>query len=113
MNNNTFSFGARIEGGRKALKKLRQTVCPRRRPKQVHPKKRVKWRLVSKWFNRYEKSFLIGMNIMVDSSEPGKSFISEITDVKIKKAGGHRRTFLIKSRPLTVIQKPKPKVTCK
>ena len=113
MNSSTFTFGARIEGGRKALKKFRQMVGSRRRPKQVPPKKRVKWRLVSKWFNRYEKRSMIGYTIMIDSAFGEDKILSMIIDVKIKKAGGHRRKFIIKSRPRTIIQKPKPIVTCK
>lgn len=113
MNRCTFSFGASFKGSRKELKKFSELVYPRTRPKPVHTKKRVKWRLASKWFNRYEKQFLIGKNIMVDCSEPGNSFISEITDVKIKKAGGHRRTLIVKSRPITVIHKPKSEESCK
>lgn len=118
MNNSTFTFGASIKGRKKTLKKFHELVYPRTRPKQVHPKKRVKWRLVSKWFNRYEKLHFIGQFIKAEEVNGGDYLMSTIRDIRIKKAGGHRRTFLIDSIPTTLIHKskihkPKSEKSCK
>lgn len=81
-------------------KALQEYLHPRSRPRHISPIRRVKWRLVKKWFNRYEKHRIIGMEVRAQYRF-GLSAPCMITDVKIRKAGKHRLTYDIIAEPIT------------
>ncbi len=41
---------------KREVRKLSQMFNPQTRPAHIPTSRRVKWRLVKKWFNRYEKT---------------------------------------------------------
>lgn len=84
---------------KKQTKQFQNWLHPLCRPRRISPKKRVKWRLVNKWFNRYEKHIIIGMVVRVQY-RVGLSAPCLITDVKIRKAGKHRLTYDISVEPI-------------
>lgn len=75
---------------KKEARKLHRLFNPLTRPAQVSPRKKVAWRLVKKWFNRYEKPTLIGRE-MVAVSKTGERITMRVTNVHIVKAGGHKK----------------------
>lgn len=89
---------------KRTSKNLRNALKPSTRPIQVSPRKKVAWRLIRKWFNRYEKPSLIGMHIIA-TSQDGMAHISGcITNVRILKGGGHTRAYDIQAKPLNALK---------
>lgn len=84
--------------GKKA-RKLHRLFNPLTRPAQVSPRKKVAWRLVKKWFNRYEKPTLIGRE-MVAVSKTGERITMRVTNVHIVKAGGHKKAYNFNAKPI-------------
>ena len=70
------------------------------RPRHISPMKRVKWRLVKKWFNRFEKERILGVIVFAQASD-GSSIPCMITDVKIEKGGRHLMNYNIAAIPIT------------
>lgn len=89
---------------RKQRKALREMFHPLTRPAHITPSRKVKWRLVKKWFNRYEKPRLIGSRMMAQAPD-GYRLPIEIADVRISKAGGHRRNISFTAKPIGPIMK--------
>lgn len=87
----SYSFSASIS--KKDARKLRLLVNPLTRPAHISPKKKVSWRLTKKWFNRYEKPAVIGREIMAVSKDGKTQLKVRITNVRISKAGGHKRSY--------------------
>lgn len=83
---------------KKERRELNRIFSPLIRPARIPATRRAKWRLVKKWFNRYEKQTLIGRTVIV-ATKGGKQIATRITNVKIEKAGGYRRNYLFTSRP--------------
>lgn len=77
---------------KKQARALRQLFCPPTRPAHVPPQKKVKWRLQKKWFNRYEKQNIIGCTMLAES-KTGEQITMRVTNVRILKGGGHKRTY--------------------
>lgn len=96
----SFPTSASLKMDKKQAKQFQNWLHPLHRPRHISPKRRVKWRLVKKWFNRYEKPDLLGRTILIQY-RTGLSGLSELTDVKIEKAGKHRRTYCISCKPIT------------
>lgn len=96
----SFSTTASLKMDKKQAKQFQNRLHPLCRPRRISPKKRVKWRLVKKWFNRYERPRLIGMVVRVQY-RIGLSAPCLITDVKIRKAGKHRLTYDMTAEPIT------------
>lgn len=93
-----FSFNATM--GKKDAKQFHQLVHPQTRPSHISPMRKVKWRLVKKWFNLYEKQQLLN-RIITATSRDGKTRIeAQVIDVKVHKDGGHRKVYEIISKPL-------------
>lgn len=62
----------------------------------MSPRKKVAWRLVRKWFNRYEKPRLIGSTISLD----GLLIQSyNVSDVHITPGGRHTRNLKFNLTP--------------
>ena len=70
------------------------------RPVRISVKKRVSWRLYIKWFNRYIKDGMIGTIVKIGETPEGESLDVITTNVKIEKAGGHKRTLIVESEPI-------------
>ncbi len=64
---------------RKYLREMNRT-----QPDLKHPHRKHAWRLMRKWFNRYQKPRMIGM-VLTAQSKDGKSIPMKIKDVKISK----------------------------
>lgn len=64
---------------RKYLREMNRT-----QPDLKHPHRKRAWRLVRKWFNRYQKPRMIGM-VLTAQTKDGKSIPMKIKDVKISK----------------------------
>ena len=93
-----FSFNATM--GKKDAKQFNQLIHPQTRPSHISPMRKVKWRLVKKWFNRYEKPQLLN-RIITATSKDGKTRIeAQVIDVKVNKDGDHRKVYEIISKPL-------------
>lgn len=86
---------------KREVRKLSQMFNPQTRPAHIPTSRRVKWRLVKKWFNRYEKQTLIGRTAIA-VSKTGAQIPMRITAVKIEKAGGHRRNISIEAKPIKI-----------
>ena len=88
----SYSFSTTIS--KKEARKLRLLKNPLTRPERVSPRKKVAWRLVRKWFNRYEKPLAIGATVIIGQKAGQQIPIqARITDVRIRKEGGHRRSY--------------------
>lgn len=94
------SLSASLKMDKKQTKQFQNWIHPLCPPRRISPKKRVKWRLVKKWFNRYEKPRIIGMVVRAQY-RVGLSAPCLITDVKIRKAEKHRLTYDIIAEPIT------------
>lgn len=64
---------------RKQLREMNRT-----QPNLKHPRRKRPWRLVRKWFNRYQKPKMLGMFVMVEPAS-GPTTPMQIIDVKIRK----------------------------
>lgn len=82
-------------------KALQEYLHSRSRPRHVSPMRCVKWRLVKKWFNRYEKNSYCGAIVFFHHAD-GSSIPCQITNVKIEKAGKHRLNYIISTEPATI-----------
>lgn len=95
----SYSFSASIS--KKDARKLRLLVNPLTRPAHISPKKKVSWRLTKKWFNRYEKPIWLQRTITAVSKDGSQEVNARITDVRITKAGGHKREYTFTCTPIT------------
>lgn len=86
------SYSCDVTLTKKEARKLHRLFYPLTRPAQVSPRKKVAWRLVRKWFNRYEKPTLIGRDVVV-SKDDKTQILMRIKNVRISKAGGHKRNY--------------------
>ena len=82
----SFSFSAKMS--KKQARELRLLVSPLNRPAQVSPRRKVAWRLVRKWFNRYEKPRMIGSTIGLNGL---LGQLYTVTDARITRGGGRTR----------------------
>jgi len=92
------SYSRGVTLNKKEARKLYRLFYPLTRPAQVSPRKKVAWRLVRKWFNRYEKPTLIGRSV-VAAAKDGTQLPMHITNVRISKAGGHKRSYNFEAVP--------------
>lgn len=95
------TFSAAVKMSKRQSKKVYRLLNPLTRPVQVPTSRRVKWRLVKKWFNRYEKQTLIGRTVIAVAKN-GAQIPMRITTVKITKAGGHRRNISVEAKPIKI-----------
>lgn len=79
----TISFSAEIPITKEMRKEYNNFT--RTQPDLKYPKRKRAWRLVRKWFNRYQKPRLIGMTMMAETIE-WTNIPMTITDVKISKS---------------------------
>ena len=93
------SYSCGVTMTKQDRRKLLKLLRPQTRPAQVPPRKKVAWRLVRKWFNRYEKHLAIGATVLIDQKD-GQQIRARITDVRIRKAGGHRRSYKYSLTPI-------------
>lgn len=94
------SYSCSITLSKKQSREMRQILNPLMRPAHISPKKKVSWRLVKKWFNRYEKPVWLKRTVMAVSKDGKTRIQARITSVKIHKAGGHTREFLFTTTPV-------------
>lgn len=85
---------------KKQAREMRRLLSPPTRPAQVLPRKKVAWRLMRKWFNRYEKPRLIGACVTAISKDGKTQIPMRITNVRINKAGGRKRDYKFEATPL-------------
>lgn len=85
---------------------MRRILNPLTRPAHISPKKKVKWRLIKKWFNRYGKAVCLKQMIMATTKD-GRAFYCKITSVKINKAGGHRQDYSFDLEPISEVKNQK------
>lgn len=95
----SYSFSASIS--KKDARKLRLLVNPLTHPAHISPKKKVSWRLTKKWFNRYEKPIWLQRTVTAVSKDGSQKVNARITDVRITKAGGHKREYTFTCTPIT------------
>ncbi len=86
------SYSCDVTLNKKEARKLHRLFYPLTRPAQVSPRKKVAWRLVRKWFNRYEKPALIGRGVIAVSKD-GTQIPMRVKNVRISKAGGRKRNY--------------------
>lgn len=92
-----YSFTATMN--KKEARNLRSILNPLTRPAHISPKKKVSWRLVKKWFNRYEKpEWLKRSFVVVDKT--GKKINVQITHVRITKEGNRKRSYIFECKPI-------------
>lgn len=95
------SYSCSFKLNKKQARKMRQLFNPLTRPAQVPPRKKVAWRLVSKWFYRYERPLLID-RLMTIQPQEGEKVTVRITDARIHKSGDHRHpTYRFKGETVT------------
>lgn len=92
------SCSAKLVMSKKQARELRRMLNPLTRPAQVSPRKKVAWRLVRKWFNRYEKPTLIDRSVVAVAKD-GTQLPMRITNVRISKAGGQKRSYNFEAVP--------------
>ena len=63
-------------------------------------RKKVAWRLIKKWFNRYEKKHLIGGTVRAVSRDGQSALCARITGVRLLKGGGHRKSLEFNTKPV-------------
>lgn len=95
----TYSCSATIS--KKEARKLHLLLNPLTRPAHISPKKKVSWRLTKKWFNRYEKPEWLKRTVMAVSKDGKTQMQARITNVRITKAGGHKRDYTFTCSPVT------------
>lgn len=94
------SCSAKLVMSKKQARELRRMLNPLTRPTQVSPRKKVAWRLVRKWFNRYEKPTLIGRDVVAVSKDGKTQIPMRIKNVRISKAGSHKRSYEFETVPI-------------
>lgn len=94
------TFGCSATINKKEARKLHLLVHPLTRPAHISPNKKVSWRLVKKWFNRYEKPIWLKRTVMVVANAGKDPIQARITDAHITKVGGHIQNLSISCKPL-------------
>ena len=94
------SCSAKLVMSKKQARELRRMLNPLTRPAQVSPRKKVAWRLVRKWFNRYEKPTLIGRDVIAVSKDGKTQIPMRLKNVRISKAGGRKRNYKFEATPV-------------
>ena len=84
---------------RRQKKEIHRLLYPLTRPAHISPKRRVKWRLQQKWFNRYEKRFWIGRMLMAEAKD-GLRITMRVTGIRRSKDGGHGYNLDIDAKPI-------------
>lgn len=79
---------------------MRQIFNPLTRPAPHIAKEKVSWRLIKKWFNRYEKPIWLKRTVMAVSKDGKTRIQARITSVKIHKAGGRKRDYSFTATPI-------------
>lgn len=79
---------------KKQAKAIKSLFFQLNRPRHIHPRKNVKWRLLKKWFNRYQKARYIGAYEIIEKFEGG-CIRKKITDIKIVKDGKHQFRYRV------------------
>lgn len=97
----SISFNATLN--KKEARKWRSILNPLTRPAHISPKKKVSWRLVKKWFNRYEKPEWLKRSFVAVGKD-GKKFNGQITHVRIIKNGNHKCSYIFECKPTTLMQ---------
>ena len=87
------SYNCSVTMGKKQARELRQIYNPLTRPAHISPKKKISWRLIKKWFNRYEKPIWLKRTVMAVSKDGKTRIQAQITSIKIHKAGGRKRDY--------------------
>lgn len=95
------SYSCGVTMSKKQARELRQILNPLTRPAHISPKKKVLWRLIKKWFNRYEKPIWLKRTVMAVSKDGKTRIQAQITSVKIHKAGGRNRDYSFTATPVT------------
>ena len=95
------SYSCSVTMSKKQAREMRQILNPLRRPAHISPKKKVSWRLIKKWFNRYEKPIWLIRTVMAVSKDGKTRVQAKITSVKIHKAGGRKRDYSFTATPVT------------
>ena len=90
----SFSFSAKMS--KKQAREFRRLVSPLNRPAQVSPRRKVAWRLVRKWFNRYEKPRMIGSTIGLNGL---LGQLYTVTEAHITRGGGRTRNIKLNLTP--------------
>lgn len=104
MNTLTYSAALKFDS-RKAAREFRRMVEPQTKPYNLkHPKRKRAWRIIKKWFNRYERPEIQrNHRTVIMRSQNGDTINGIITDVRISKStlGGHRqdRSYTVKPLP--------------
>lgn len=94
------SYSCSMTMNKKQSREMRQIFNLLTRPAHISPKKKVSWRLVKKWFNRYEKPIWLQRTVMAVSKDGSQKVNAQITDVRISKAGGHKRNYTFTCEPI-------------
>ena len=95
--NSSISFNATVN--KKYARRWHLLLNPLTRPARISPKKKVSWRLVKKWFNRYEKPELLKRTLVAVGND-GTKFDVQITNVRIKKELNHKRSYIYVGFPI-------------
>ena len=95
----SISFNASVN--KKDARKLGLLLNPLTRPAHISPKRKVSWRLVKKWFNRYEKPEWLKRSFVAVGKD-GTKINVQITHVRIIKEGNHKRSYIFECKPLNV-----------
>lgn len=94
------SYNCSMTMSKKQMREMRQIFYPLTRPAHISPKKKVSWRLIKKWFNRYEKPVWLKRTVMAVSKDGKTRIQAKITSVKIHKAGGRKRDYSFTATPI-------------
>lgn len=94
------SYCCSFKATRQQKKELRKLLIPPTRPERVGARKKVAWRLIKKWFNRYEKKHLIGGTVRAVSRDGQSALCARITGVRLLKGGGHRKSLEFNTKPV-------------
>lgn len=97
----SINFNATLS--KKEARKWRTILNPLTRPAYISPKKKVSWRLVKKWFNRYEKPEWLKRSFVAVGKD-GTKINVQITHVRITKSGNHKHSYIFECKPITLKQ---------
>lgn len=105
MNALTYSAAVEFEN-RKAARDFRRMVKPQTKPDNLkYPKRKRAWRIVKKWFNRFERPAVrLGRYQVEIHAKDGSVIRGIITDVRIAKStfGRHKQDRNYTIKPLTI-----------
>lgn len=93
MSPTTFTATCDLQMSKASRKELRKFLITDRPWNLKYPNKKRKWRVVKKWFNRYEKPLL---KHGVYDTPFGEI---EVYSATLRKAGGHNKNVEIEARP--------------